>query len=670
MEHFDVQELRMEPFEMVADGRVELSIIGARNREADQLFALGWILQADSREVVWSMSEASTRRILGEKKLRKFEGSIYLEKGRYEAYYYAGNPLIALQSMKFEIKLDDVGDVAGYVAGLLGDEFRDNPNIYSEMTRQYSFSISSSAKNFKMLDYDLPEYDLSFLSIVKPRNLTDEKHGFEVLEKIPVEIYAFGEYSEGDDIFVDGSKLINAQTRDMVWAMERWNTDWQGGAMKNRCFHDEITLPPGEYILHYWTDDSHTFDAWNAPPPYDPYFYGVTLALAEPEDQSKVRPTDIEERKQVLVQITKAGNNANLSRPFELKRDVRAIVYSLGEGKKGILYDYGWIEKNKTGEKIWVMQEEETDHAGGAKKNRVFDGVLDLPRGEYLLRYKSDGSHSFRSWNAAPPSDSRHYGITLYTYGAEQNGDIVEVGPLKNLNPSGAPGVPQFFYQGDVHVFNEQMHELNIELAELYKEMAELQYDYESEMAKHDRNNLDDIHELREEYSEDRKELTDEIKKLKKKLAQNRNYSVVVNTPEAPPKSSVPAPEGDNAKYIVKLCMLPDNTRKVSTFSLDKPTRVRVYAAGEGVDGKMYDYGWIENKNTGQIIWEMTYRKTVHAGGASKNRMVNDIILLDKGTYEAHYVTDDSHSYNNWNAGAPADPQSWGIAIILEDDAN
>jgi hypothetical protein len=55
-----------------------------------------------------------------------------------------------------------------------------------------------------------------------------------------------------------------------------------------------------------------------------------------------------------------------------------------------------------------------SEPAGGAAKNRRFDGTITLPAGEYTLRYESDGSHSFGSWNANPPDEPEMYGITLY----------------------------------------------------------------------------------------------------------------------------------------------------------------------------------------------------------------------------------------------------------------
>jgi hypothetical protein len=85
-------------------------------------------------------------------------------------------------------------------------------------------------------------------------------------------------------------------------------------------------------------------------------------------------------------------------------------------------------------------------------------------------------------------------------------------------------------------------------------------------------------------------------------------------------------------------------------------------AIGEGKSNYMYDYGWIEDES-GEIIWEMTYRKTYHAGGASKNRTAVANITLRSGKYTAYFVTDDSHSYEGFNASPPDDPERWGMVI-------
>jgi hypothetical protein len=45
-----------------------------------------------------------------------------------------------------------------------------------------------------------------------------------------------------------------------------------------------------------------------------------------------------------------------------------------------------------------------------------------LKAGEYVLRYKSDDSHSFEGWNEDPPSDPFNWGITVYDAGTKISG--------------------------------------------------------------------------------------------------------------------------------------------------------------------------------------------------------------------------------------------------------
>ena len=60
---------------------------------------------------------------------------------------------------------------------------------------------------------------------------------------------------------------------------------------------------------------------------------------------------------------------------------------------------------------------DETEPAGGAAKNRLFDGVITLPAGRYVLCYDSDGSHSHADWNDDAPDEPESWGITVFRLG-------------------------------------------------------------------------------------------------------------------------------------------------------------------------------------------------------------------------------------------------------------
>ncbi len=75
------------------------------------------------------------------------------------------------------------------------------------------------------------------------------------------------------------------------------------------------------------------------------------------------------------------------------------------------MFDYGWIEDMK-GKIIWKMIMPQTTHAGGALKNRQVNTTIKIKKGKYVLKYKTDESHSTAQWDDAPPISS-FYGIKI-----------------------------------------------------------------------------------------------------------------------------------------------------------------------------------------------------------------------------------------------------------------
>jgi len=62
---------------------------------------------------------------------------------------------------------------------------------------------------------------------------------------------------------------------------------------------------------------------------------------------------------------------------------------------------------------VWEMTMRNTHHAGGARKNRVFDGEVKLDTGRYVVHYQTDGSHAYGDWNDRRPPDPHGWGITV-----------------------------------------------------------------------------------------------------------------------------------------------------------------------------------------------------------------------------------------------------------------
>jgi hypothetical protein len=363
-------------------------------------------------------------------------------------------------------------------------------------------------------------------------------------------IYALIELPEDWDHGADHGWIINAQTQERVWHMTHRNTEHAGGADKNKMFRDTVRLDSGEYLLIYGTDDSHSYEQFNASPPFDPLNWGITISAANPSEAGKFEVIEVPERAKPLVDLTGARDYDFVEQPFRLKRDAEVVIHAIGEYSDGDreFVDYGWLQKAGSSEIVWEMTRRNTLHAGGASKNRMFDGRVELPAGDYVAVYVTDDSHSYRHWNSDAPFDPEGWGMAIFA------------GPL---------------------------------------------------LAKRD-------------------------------IEQDPNV-------------------------LVAITRVGDDRALSERFTLDQGTRVRVYALGEGVDRTMYDYGYIKNVDSNEIVWEMTWRNSRHAGGARKNRAYDGELLLEPGTYEVFYETDDSHSFQDWNARRPRDPQNWGITVSLAD---
>ena len=94
------------------------------------------------------------------------------------------------------------------------------------------------------------------------------------------------------------------------------------------------------------------------------------------------------------------------------------------------------------------------------------------------------------------------------------------------------------------------------------------------------------------------------------------------------------------AATFVALTDLGDSEDVARGFTLASPMDIRVYALGEGRNGRMFDYGWIVGPNH-RRVWEMRYDDTEAAGGDAKNRLVDRVLHLDAGDYTVYFVTDD-----------------------------
>ena len=386
----DPNESERRGFELTRPTEIEIYAIGELSRGED--FDYGWIMNAETRKRVWQMTYDNTEPAGGAAKNRIAQEKIRLKPGRYVAYF--------------------VNDESHHP-----DEWTrvppTDPEFWGLTLRVREPAARAAVKPF---DYQPVPEGQTIVSLIGIGDGETRSEGFVLKRAMDVRIYAIG---EGTSRMVDYAWIVDAERHQHVWTMTLDNTEHAGGAQKNRLFDGTIRLTPGAYMVYFRTDGSHSADDWNAAPPAEAKYYGVSVfpasgRLNRADVGPYVRPDRSAET--ALVALAPMGNDERARKTFQLDADSRVRIYALGEGREGTMFDYGRIEDGN-GRVIWEMKYEETEPAGGAEKNRMFDGVINLRAGTYVLRYDSDGSHSYNDWNEDEPDDPESWGIAVFRMG-------------------------------------------------------------------------------------------------------------------------------------------------------------------------------------------------------------------------------------------------------------
>ena len=562
LKDFSETEVKSGAFVLPAAAHVHIVALGGGgDKLSSDMFAYGWIIDADTRELVWKMDQSNTRR---EKDDRKFDDDVYLKKGGYEVYFAAFAFASRSGFSSININIDRRRDnpehqkrKKDWFFSWFEDFFGKNINKeWKRRSKNWFIQVLTDDRLQGVTTFTPPrDFQHTLFKATRVGENVHIRQGFVLSKPIPIRIHALGEKDAGNEL-ADYGWIIDAKTRERVWAMKRGALGHAGGAEKNVKFDDVVAFHEGGFLLYYNSDDSHSCLDWNAAPPDDPFNYGITLIATDEKDQTAFSLSKPSENRNIILDLTRVGNNETRNATFGLKKECQVRVYALGErsNSRRQMADLGWIINARTREKVWTMEADRTESAGGAEKNRMINELITLPKGTYTAFYQTDDTHAYDDWNAGPPYDPEHWGMTISGEGAG-------------------------FSMSDV--------ELN---------------------------------------------------------------------------ASTKGPD-----IIAQIASVGDGADKSEIFRVDKPTRVRIYALGEGQNREMFDYGWIEDANTEKVIWEMTYGMTFHAGGGRKNRVVNTSLLLDKGEYKLRYISDDSHSYNHWNTDPPDDPTMWGITLYKEE---
>jgi hypothetical protein len=328
-----------------------------------------------------------------------------------------------------------------------------------------------------------------------------------------------------------------------------------------------------------------------------------------------------------------------------------------------------------------------TNHGGGAEKNRVANQVLQLPAGRYAAFFVTDDSHSAEEWNDAPPYDPVVWGlallakdpamrrhVSLFDYEHVRRADaIVDLTRMRDDSYRATGFTLRAPMEVRIYALGEgsdgRMHDYGwIIDAETRERVWEMDYRDTEHAGGGEKNRLFEGTVRLAAGSYVAYYVTDDSHGYDDWNSgapfDREAWGLTVVPVRAGDRGAVlPYEESADPSILAQLTGVRDGDYRQDTFTLDRDAQVRIYALGEGTGGDMYDYGWIKDNRTGQVIWEMSYRMTEHAGGADKNRLVNTVLPLKAGEYTVYFETDGSHSFGDWNDSPPADPASWGITV-------
>lgn len=371
---------------------------------ADNQAFYGWIIKSDNREIVWDVRESFA--FEDRTGMYEFNDLEPLEKGYYEIYYSAG-------SNYNNIRINGLSELISKVfSGPKKSKFKEKYRM------ELGIDVTGERGKFVEVNPDqaIESYiKNSIVSINRVGNDKDIEKGFSLNADTKIRIVTLGEGRDGN--LYDLAWISEAGTPGIVWKADIENSEHAGGGAKNYIIDEEVLIPKGNYLLHYSTDDSHSYQEWNVMPPNDPQLWGVTIWTVHPEDTKNIAEFDNSNLLKPMVDITRVGHNKYLSQGFYLPQRTEINVYGLGEGyDRDDLADYGWIINADTKEVIWTMNDNPSlENAGGAKKNWMVQQSFFLEKGNYIANYITDGSHSYEEWNSGIPFDKVKWGLTVWS---------------------------------------------------------------------------------------------------------------------------------------------------------------------------------------------------------------------------------------------------------------
>lgn len=531
-----------------------------------------------------------------------------------------------------------------------------------------------------------------------------EHDAFELEQAAEVAVKATGSFmAEGSTQLATYGWIVRREDRKMVWKMEPGMAEQ--GRRTAATVRDTFELDAGIYDVYFssYGDERDSSNRWRNDQDQWQFVLRVTDESVYARTLERQYLDHVAKDASDLVWTSApVRNNSQEEFLFEVNKPTPVKIYAVGEIASEQL-DYGWLEDAATGERVWEMNRNNTNHAGGLERNRSFDGVALLKPGAYRAAFVSNRRHAHYDWSGHPPYDPAGWGLTLRA--AE---GVSEFDPWTSRTPlismtrvrDDAEHQQRFEVFEPVKVVaygvGEMMRDEAYDYAILEKEEAtrkeriwEMSYDASAHAGGGDKNRLE-VAFLRLEPG---------VYTLRYKSDGSHSYEYWnVEEPDYPERWGVTlfpvAPSLNESSFqllsvegnavsgtvstrsetimdgeaLVSWTRVGNDANERHEFELGEETTLHIVAQGEITDSGQHDYGWIERTDTGETVWEMGSDNTFHAGGVNRNRRFDNVLTLPAGSYVARYRTDFSHAYSDFNGGGPSEPEAWGMRIHFVDE--
>lgn len=500
--------------------------------------------------------------------------------------------------------------------------------------------------------------------------------------------------------------IIDSKTRELVWELEE--AEYSSYSSKLNEYEDDVSLLKGTYEVHFSTYMNRNFNGRveiNGLKEFIEMFTkGVNgnnirsrdlaemildLEYSDGEELSKdkAKEDQFDRNLSAIYSFTRATDDEYEKYAFEVDDDVKVQIYAIGEITRDGEHDFAMIKNIETGNIVWKMDYYNTKYAGGGKKNRVYNDIITLEEGKYLLYYISDDSHSYQNWNQGSTYDPDYYGITLFV-DKDDTDEFSKLDIDEYMNKNRFLAMTKlrndeylkqpFKLKSDMKIRIYAIGEGDREMVD-YSWISDLRtgrkvWEFKYKKSIHaggaEKNRLiDEVIELKAgEYVAYAK--TDDSHAYRdwnsSKPNDRENWGLsLFGVGDSFDSDDIELFKlSDKRNIIAEIVRVQDDEKIRKSFILEEKTVVHIYAQGEGAYRDMVDFAWIVDKKNDYTVWKMRYRDTVHGGGAGKNRLFEGTVELDAGEYYVYYRTDDSHSYEDWNADEPLDEENWGIILF------